>query len=222
VPPSAALWDAAVSACGGRGELQQRLHDAFAATPTIAGGHDPNFNGLLRWYPEGAEAWRLSTQTNASDDPSPALYTAEITMNIDGRAVLFSGHIARRFSRDSNTPNEQGRKFINEGVAAANLAAFFGYMSSYFDAASYFGPVNCGILLTGINDTFSSGRFAGVEEWRVIWPDQPHFNADRYSYVRQLASASELASVDTLALDFLRRLTETTTGRADWNPFVLA
>jgi hypothetical protein len=221
VPPSAALWDAAVSASGGRDQLQKRLSDAIAAAPAV-GGHDPNFSGLLRWYPEGAEAWRLSTQTNLSDDPDRAIYTAEITMNIDGRAVLFSGHIARRFSRDSNVPNEEGRKYLYEVNAAANLAALFTYMSAFFEAASYFGPLDCGILLTGINDSFSVGRFQGVEDWRIMWPDQPHFNADRYSHVRQLASASELAHADTLALNFLRRLTETTTGKVDWNPFVQA
>lgn len=222
VPPSVALWDTAVAASGGRDQLQTRLTDAVAGAPAVVGGHDPNFNGLLRWYPEGAEAWRLSTQGNPSDDPRRAMFTAEITMNIDGRAVLFSGNIARRVSHGPTIPDEQSRKYLWEGNAVANLAALFTYMSAFFEAASYFGPVDCGVLLTGINDSFSAGRFQGVEDWRIIWPDQPHFNADRYAHVRQLASAFELAHADTLALDFLRRLTETTTGKADWNPFVPA
>lgn len=219
VPPSATFWDSAVSAIGGRDQLLQRLTEAAADVPVLKGGHDPNFRSHARWYREGAEAWRLSTQDQPGDDEARAQYTAEITMNIDGRGTLFSGNIARRFSSNYNVPDEQGRKYIYEGVAVANLTAFFAYMSTFFAAASYFGPVDCGILVTGINNTFSTGRFEGKNDAFIIWPDQPHFNADRYSHVRKLASASELAQPATLALDFLRRLTETTTGKADWNPF---
>jgi hypothetical protein len=216
VPPSSTLWDSAIASCGGRDALLARL-GAAAARPSVRGGHDPNFQSAARWHALGADAWRLWSGLEPKADDEDAPYLAEITLNVDGRAVLFSGNAAQHRANRSGEPDSEGYKYIFESVIAANLSAFFALMSEFFETAGYFGPVDCGLAVTGLDGGRSTGRVEGRD---MIFRSQlPTFNAQTYPRARQLAAASELADADGLALAFLGRLFEATTGRDNYNPF---
>jgi hypothetical protein len=218
VPPSLNYWENAVTASNSRELLQQRLVSAIVEGPVVRGGHDPDLRARAAWHAEGADAWQLSSQYESRPKAEYAPYLVEITLNVDGRAVLFSGNAAIRRSDDPQQPAGVGRKYIREGVIAGNVAAFFAFMAEFFRAAGYFGAVDCGVLVTGLDEGYSIGR---VEDRGslFVWGDTPDFNADRYSRVRQLSAVSELADVERLTLDLFERLFEATTKKPGYTPF---
>src|SRR3954453_7773584 len=60
VAPDREIWDRAVNAAGGRGELQQAIQQAIASVGPRQ-GYSPDLRSASYWARQGADEWRLSS-----------------------------------------------------------------------------------------------------------------------------------------------------------------
>jgi hypothetical protein len=215
VPPDRELWEQAVQTAGGEPGLQDQLAQA-AKQPGPPARWDATFKQLPHWHQQGADAWRLSNSSNREPDANFTKYLADITVNIDGRGVLFSGGAGQTIARNPSFPDDS-QLIIFEAAIAGNLAAFLSFMGALFKAAGYLGPVDAGVYITGLNGGISA---AVVSRRQVVFfDDMPTYNAAIYTRTERLASAAELDAPEAVALRLLRRLLDTTTQQPGYNPF---
>jgi hypothetical protein len=215
VPPDQAIWDRALASAGSPDALREALADAAKQV-----GGPPHvevaFKRPTYWHQQGADAWRLSTDHNREPDPQFIEYLTDLTLNIDGRGVLFFGGAAHTFAPNPNLP-EQAYRIIYEAAIAENLAGFLAFMGALFAAASYLGPVDLGLNVVGLDGAVSAATLN-----RMQFPSVsrlPTYNAPTYPRTERLGSAAELAAPEQVARRMLQRLLETTTQREDFDPF---
>ena len=211
VPLDQGMWDAAASATGGVEVLQQRIAAAARGIVTRV-EFDPSFRKGAYWHRVGADAWRMSS--DYEDPPRAELVSvlADVTFNIDGCAVMFTGNAARRIDEDD-------RKYLFERTIAGSLAAFFAAVGVLFEQAGYFGAVDLGVQVTNIDGAVSVGRNEHVTDGFIIWQHVPKYNAQMYAQTRRLSAAAELSDAQGVALALVSRLFAATTGRDDYTPF---
>jgi hypothetical protein len=214
VPPDQGLWDRAVARAGGQGALREALAKA-AAQP---GGEAAGLTGQVHWHQQGADVARLSSSYERQPEPRMTKYLVDIAVNIDGRGVLFGGGAALTHRPDPNGPNKQGRLFINEAAIAYDFAAFLAFMAALLELADYHGPVDVGVLVTGLNGGISMARVSRMQF--AFFDSLPTYNDQTYSRTEQLSAASELDNPEAITLRILGRLFETTAGSA-FDPFAI-
>jgi hypothetical protein len=154
------------------------------------------------------------------DPPNVELveYLSDITVNIDGRAVLFAGNAAQRI-HETVQGTDEGRKVIFERTIGGNTAALFAATRELFAAASHFGPVAVGVAATNL----SGGASVGWAEGRngpFISHQQPLFTASNYTRTARLSAATELDNPTALAQRMLGRLFTACTEIDGYSPFV--
>jgi hypothetical protein len=96
----------------------------------------------LDWRWHGADG--LALRSAETDERPRTLVIAEIAG--DGAMHLFCGRAAER---------SQSAFFLFDGIIAGNLTAFLAVAGTLYEAASYSGPVDLGVALTGIEGATS-------------------------------------------------------------------
>lgn len=124
--------------------LQRQMFQA-AQRPNQGAGSDSALAGAASWTRHGADTWRLSREHN--DDPQ---YCVRCDIGFDGSARLFCGRVGARPSPRPHESGQPGQLAIFERLVAGSLASFFALIGEFYTAASYVGPVDIGVALTGI------------------------------------------------------------------------
>lgn len=216
VPPDQEFWERAVSNLGSDDELRGRIATA-ARSVTTRHQYDPSFAGRGYWRQQGADEWRLCSLDVDPPPPELVAYVAECRLNIDGRTMLFSGNAAQRLEQHAN---DVGRKMISERVIAGNLAAFLAAVGSFYEAAGYHGAVDMGVAVTNLDGGYSLGRIENQSGPAFpLWDRVPTYTGSTFTRVRRLATASELAEPQVLAMSLLGRLLATTTKLPEYTQF---
>jgi len=210
VAPDPTTFERASEHAGGRERLQQVL-TAVAAQRRTAQDYAPGLHLGPRWHRIGSDSWRLSTQHEPDPESELARYLVNLTVNIDGRGHLFCGRAAEL--RESRRPGSgwKGPLIIFEPIIAGNLAAFFAFMGTLYRLAGYYGHVDIGFAVVGLQ----GGHSATIPEHG--FHDRP-YNASTYPRTARIA-ATELNEPETVVRTMLRHLMEATTGRQDFDPF---
>jgi hypothetical protein len=219
VPPDQSIWDAATVRAGGVGALQEQLSRATREV-IVQAGVGGSFGGHHYWFPVGAEAMRMAQM--AEDPPRDDLIDAlcDITLNFDGRAVLFSGGVVRRVIEGAG--DTTGQRYIYEDQMVGNLAALLAFAGALFGTAAYYGAVDVGVLVTNLAGALSIG-WGEVNARRyshplLMWRDAPAFNGGSFNRKLRLASSTELEDPGSVATSLLRRLLTATTGSDAYDP----
>ena len=209
VPPDQALWDRATAASeGGEGGLLHALAQS-AKRPERTGAH---LNGNPWWERVGADVWRLSSAHEPAKGDKPTAYLMAVDLNIDGRGVLFAGASAVT----GPIGGAEGMVVFEQAIAS-NFAAFLAIMASLFKAAGYYGPVDIGLYLAGIDGAVSAARLSNGDV--MFHDDLPRFSANTYSRTLRLAAAAELDDPEQVTRSVLRRFVEATTQLSNHDPF---
>jgi hypothetical protein len=213
VAPDRTFWDRAVASLGGREALQGAMKTA-AAAPIEPRRYKPD-----HWRRQGADAWRLSSQREESPGLRFARHVTNFTVNVDGRGHLFDGGATRRVPQQ-NSPGEEGARFIFETNIAGSFAGFLALIGVLYRAAGYFGRVDVGLKVTGLEGGHSATLFDDPDRPFALGSldDRDTFNEPAYARTRPVAAA-ELDEPNNVAHSMLRPLFEATTRRDDFDPF---
>ena len=213
VAPDRTIWDRAVASFGGREALHEAMKTAAAA------GVEPHRYKPEYWRRQGADAWRLSSQREESPGLRFVRYVVNFTVNVDGRGHLFDGGATRRVPRQ-NGPGEEGPRFIFEASIAGSFAGFMAFIGVLYRGAGYFGRVDLGLKVTGLEGGHSATLFDHPDRPVAVGllEDRDAFNEPAYSRTRPLAAA-ELDEPQNVARSMLRPLFEAKTRRDDFDPF---
>jgi hypothetical protein len=143
------LWDRAVKQAGSVDLLQSQLREAARAAAGPSGS-GPSFGGSVYWHALGADAWRMTTELE--DPPRQELIGAmhDITINIDGRMVLFAGGVARRITQED-------RRYLWEPDIANSVAGLMATAGAFYERAGYRGAVAVGVMVTNLRDATGIG-----------------------------------------------------------------
>jgi hypothetical protein len=139
-----------------------------------------------------------------------------VTLNVDGRARLFSGRAAECTNLHRG-PDPDGPRLIFEDIIAANLAAFLAVIGSLYRAAGYHGHVDLGLNVIGLEGGYS-GALLARRRGMPYFLDEGAFAAPTYPRTARVAAA-ELDDPEALTRGLLRHLVEATTGRDDFDLF---
>jgi hypothetical protein len=172
-----------------------------AAQSKLAGSYSPALETASYWERRGADEWRLATRSEA--ERSDPISFAEVRLNIDGRGQLFS-------NRAADMRTGEGPLLIIENLVAGTLEAFFAVMGAVYLAAGYYGQVDVGVAITGIEGAGSLVR------WNM--GDDFAYSAPTFTRTASVP-AVELERAAALAHQLLRHFYEATTGIEDYNPF---
>jgi hypothetical protein len=213
VAPDRTIWDRAAASLGGREALQEAMKTA-AAAPVEPHRGKPEY-----WRRQGADAWRLSSQREESPGLRLVRHVVNFTVNVDGRGHLFDGGATRRVARQ-NGPGEEGPRLILEASIAGSFAGFLAFIGVLYRGAGYFGRLDLGLKVTGLEGGHSATLFDHPDRPVAVGllEDRDAFNEPAYSRTRPLAAA-ELDEPQHVARSILRPLFEATTRRDDFDPF---
>jgi hypothetical protein len=212
--PDQELWRRARRDAGNQ-DVIAGLTEA-AARAAAPGGYDPALHVHGRaWRAQGADAWRAEVtrrqraMTIAKVEDERRIEVAEevnlrCDVNIDGRGQLYCSRVAERTRRDSG-----GNPLLFfEQIAAGNLASFLAVMAELYERASYFGSVDVGVLLLGLDGAIPSS---------APYADPTVYNAEAYSRTRRYA-AGAMGDSQSVAMDLLGSLFEMLLGES-YSPF---
>lgn len=207
VVPDQEMWDRAAAAAGGEQALQR---EALGAASSIRVNHtfDPSFaSGGHYWERQGADAWRVSKwserdyhDSSYREDPTTL---AEAVVGIDGRGRMFCG-------RGTDVGRGEVR-VIFEVAIAGTVAGLFAIVSTVYELAGYHGLVDVGVAVTNVRGAVSL-RMEGA------FGSKPYAAATYERHAR--FAAGELKDSEARTLDLLGRFFQTTSGLAEYNPFV--
>jgi hypothetical protein len=211
VAPDRSIWDRAVASFGGPEALQEAMKTA------AAGPVEPRRDKPEYWRRQGADAWRLSSQREESPALRLVRYVVNFMVNVDGRGHLFDGGATRRVPRQNGAG--EARVIFETGIAAS-FAGFLAFIGVLYRAAGYFGRVDVGLKVTGLEGGHSATLFDHPDQPFAFRPpdDRDAFNEPAYSRTSSLAAA-ELDEPHNVAGNMLRPLFEATTLRDDFDPF---
>jgi len=209
--PDQALWRRA-RRDGGDQEVVAALADA-ARRGAATGGYDPDLRTLGgRWQRQGADAGRAEVREprrGPLPQGSRRLDIGEAVelrcdVNIDGRGQLFCRRAAERGPASWGS----SRLLLIEQVTAGNLASFFAVMAALYARADYFGSVDVGLLLTGLEGAVPLGASSGNP---TVYNAAAYSRHDRYA-------AGALSDAQGVAMDLLGALFEMLWGEG-YSPF---
>jgi hypothetical protein len=200
------LISAAIDAIGDRMELASWLRETASSSP-LSRAYEPSIRsaGYLRRH--GADAWRLSTvppperEKRLTQDPTDFV---DFDFNFDGRGQVY-------FGRATDYRGEGERVVFEVGIAGT-LESFFSLMSALYERADYFGQVDVGVAVTGLQGAISLAAGSSL-----LGHPEP-YAADRVVRTTQLP-ALKLSDSRALVIQLLGRLFESSTGWDGWTPY---
>jgi hypothetical protein len=200
------IWERAEASAGGRRELQDELR---SVANSAAVRNRLSSRLAANWRRQGADEYLFSTQPDVdpSDSPDSAEQAIDMRINVDGRGHLFFGRAGARANG--------GMIVILEPDIAGTVSSFFAVMGRLYGLCGYNGQVDIGVSVTNIDDGVSS---EGSPSWSASF-EREAYRAESYPRASR-ATASELLDPRAVANALLGDLFETTTGRADYDPFV--
>lgn len=107
----------------------------------------PNFRQSSNWIrrPEGFFT-KLSYANR--NDPRQSAEALNLQVNLDGSASLFCGRAAERSHQDNSI------KYFFSSIVAGNTIKFLSLLGRLYDKASYFGAVDIGLAIIGLEDCY--------------------------------------------------------------------
>ena len=200
------LFGRAVEQLGGSGDMHTRLLQRVHTTE-LRGRYGPSLEQASFWRRHGADTWRFSTrdedERNTRDEITSLV---NIDVDIDGGGRLFCGR-----ATDVSISDPTSSPRIIEVVIAGNVEAFFTAMDMLYKAASYYGGIDVGIALTGIQGAKSERRERGFNSG-VVYPVATYARTNR-------VSAGQLSEAPALAQELLHHFFDASTGIEGWNPW---
>lgn len=157
---------------------------------------------LAGWRRFGADSWWAGSEERERGDAAPAEGVLRMIIDLDGTAHLFGGRAG--FSMDD------GRLVFAERYVAGNITRFLAVLGSLYERAGYFGPVDVGVAVTGLQDAVSSA--ARWDSWPSPYP-RPEYRRTRRLTAVELERAPRRASIELVG-----RLIEATAG-VHYDPF---
>jgi hypothetical protein len=140
------VWERAVTAAGGRIELQSALKTAVVSQ-AVSGLH--NFSNQTSWEQLGSDQLRLTTLRPTQLGDELPLYALDVELRVDGTGEFSCGGVVWARSESSEAQ-------FQEANAADNFASFLMLMSTLYEFAGHRGSVDVGISLTGLAGAHSS------------------------------------------------------------------
>jgi hypothetical protein len=209
VAQDSGILERAFAALGDHQARHQALLNVIHST-ALRGTYGPSLEQAHHFERRGADEWRLSNASEQYDDfsrPGMVQSAVFLNMNLDGRGQLFCGR-----ATDTKRDGDGSSPFIIEIVIAGNVEAFFAVMGKLYEAAGYFGHVDVGVAVTGIQGASSErrNRNFGLRDF--------HYSSDAFTRTERVA-AGELAEPSVVTHRLLRNFYEATTGIIDCNPF---
>lgn len=207
VAPDKAMFECATDAIGSHQDVHQRLLNTIHST-TLRGQYGPSLEQAQFFERRGADDWRFSNTSEQYDDlgdPGVVRDAVFLGLNIDGSGQLLCG-------RATDTRLTDDKPVIIEVVIAGNLEAFFAVMAMIYEAAGYYGHVDVGVAITGLQGAGSERRNRG------FGGDHFAYSMPRFSRTDRLPLA-ELGAPAEVAHGLLRNFYEATTGITGYNPF---
>ena len=221
VPPDQGLWDRAEIAAGTRAKLQERIHAAARNAARLVPNGNSGFGGLVHWHAEGADAFRMSSEHEDPPCEEAGNYMTAATVNIDGRAVLYSPGSSQVIAENAHDTNPL--KYILELNIAGSVVAFVAAVGELYAAASYYGAVDLGVTIVGLQGGVGMAQFARSNMPPIL--ARRHaiaYNAPTFTRVHRLSAASELADAQAVTVKLVGRLLQATSLREDYSPFPTA
>jgi hypothetical protein len=221
VPPDQGLWDRAEIAAGTRAELQARIDAAARNAASLVPNGSSGFGGLVHWHAAGADAFRMSSEDEEPPRDDAGNYLTAATVNIDGRAVLYSPGSSQVMVESPQDTDPL--KYIFEPNIAGSVVAFLAAVGELYAAASYHGAVDLGVAVVGLQDGVGVAQFARFNMPRLL--ARRHaiaYNAPTFTRVHRLSAASELADAQAVTVKLVGRLLQATSLREDYSPFTSA
>jgi hypothetical protein len=205
VVPEQEMYDRAAVALGGNQQVRQRLLAVIHDT-RLRGKYGPSLEQAPYWNRRGADEWRLATRDESeASNPKHITSLSELRINIDGRGHLFVG-------RATDTALNDAHPLIVEVVIAGNFEAFLAVMGLLYTSAGYYGHVDLGVALTGIEGAGSAARSKDL-----LAPDFA-YGAPTFTRTARVATL-ELNEPHVVTHRLLRHFYQATTGIDDYNPF---
>lgn len=209
VVPDRSMWDRAAASQGGRDALLGKLRGVAG----IAGAGGPN-----HWERRGADIWTLASHPQGPESDDFIRYYNLISVHVDGRAELFDGGAVMMIhpQRGAVLDND-GWRIVYEAEVAAIYAAFLAVVGTLFGAARYYGHVDLGLTVTGLEGARSLVGLHAPFAFSML-DHRSAYGAASYARTERVA-ASELDEPRDVARRMLGALFEATTGRGDFDPF---
>jgi hypothetical protein len=200
------MYVRAVERLGGNAQMHQRLIQCAHATG-LAGAYSRTLEQASVWRRHNADLWRLSTRVESERSSLDDITSlVDLNLYLDGYARLFCGRASDTgITRSPTTP------LIIEVVIAGNVEAFFAVTALLYDAAGYYGAVDVGVAVTGIEGAESERATRGFESG-------PPYPSARFSRTDRIAAA-QLKDAPEVAQGLLHDLFDATTGIEGWNPW---
>jgi len=157
---------------------------------------------LSGWRRFGADSWFAGSEERERGDAGPAEGVLRMIVDLDGTAHLFGGRAG--FSMDD------GRLILSERYVAGNITRFLAILGSLYERGGYFGPVDVGVAVTGLEDALSSADLWGS------WPSP--YPRPEYRRTRRLTAVELDREPRHAAMELVGRLIEASAG-AHYDPF---
>jgi hypothetical protein len=110
---------------------------------SMGGSYIPDFSQSTNWSRD-AEGFLGRLWAPSDNDSRPNAHTLNVKVCFDGSGNLFCGRAAE------NTHDNYPAKFFFADLVAGNTTKFFALLGELYRRASYFGMVDLGVALTGL------------------------------------------------------------------------
>lgn len=189
--------------------IREWLVNDVIRTGVLSTTFSPSLSEAHSFTRHGADMWRLSTQgrndrSSLEEDPTRL---ADLDINFDGRGHLFCGRATDTLSRDG-----EGGEVIFESIIAGNLEALIAAMGALYDRVGYFGSVDVGVALTGLQNAHSFSANKSIFGHAQAYPE-PEVRRTRR------IPASALSDSQVLVQELLGRFFEASSGWSGWTPY---
>jgi Putative DNA-binding domain len=164
------------------------------------------YGALWRIQPDGWEAYLC--QPPVLDHPRDPDSVLDMQINNDGVCRLFCGRVAQRRGNENI--------ILIEDKIAETTTRFFWMMGQLYHQAGFLGPVDLGIIVTGIQDAISA-KSLGDSGFRNMFPP---FKLSEYRRIAPRVPATALArDPRSIARQIVLPLVQTSTA-GTYDPFV--
>lgn len=144
------LWEDAVAARGEEQILLKELREAAASAARARWG-GAELGGAVNWRRRGADTWSLTSTMGDGSEEVDLRSAIRADLDMAGNAYLFYGDAAETIDRGGSSVF-----VLLERAIALNLAQFLGLVGGLYAAAEFFGPVDVGMAVTGIEGAISA------------------------------------------------------------------